>query len=821
MRTNCHIPIAVRMVGEPTPAQLEALGHLLARTVAARLAHAERVLAERHHGDTGIASAQWEPYEPGQGAAAAFAVPAHGAEGAPADVPVRLAVRTSAGPPTTRTPAAVKAVGAEPPPAKAPPTAGNAGGEPPVGAAPDTTPTAPESAGGQPPAATPPVGTRPGARTTGTQSPTAAAPPTAPATGAAPPATKTPAKAPARGPKGATGAAGAQPPTPKPPRLQDLRRRARTDASAAHELVDRYRSMSDRELARRLADGDETARAVMRQRIPSNDSARAKALESDYRPPHHATASVRRAGVEVWRRTDLVSGNMTSEEAALPFPHNVNATHTEARAVREADLRPGDVMTIIGQYNPCSACREVMLRAAGRTRATIKYIWMGGTRTFRPIRGTAMPGTPTAAVTDAVLETPVVPRPTSERTPAESPGPGPVPGTPSASGATEGVGPVGAGSVRPTAPRPPEVMSRYSGGQRAVAGAALAIAAVNDILTYVNLARGAAQHNIDLGNAELAFWTWAGAKPTRGVRDSWKGPLPPGSEPDVSTFGSSSWPYVADIDVDALRRNLPGVIHGYQDFLHFMDTARELGAIVEYPEIPDRPNALQRAQAEHVRYYAEVSKDDRGKRHRYDLTEVIAPIRDAALAALDAGMRARTSTLSAGQRHQIFRLRRGAGTVIYRAAHKGGRLEQRILNSQRLFGPDPWVRAVGPDTDVGGWFGTDIRVRVTPANADAQRVALAAAYWVGGDIHDVFDEVREAGRPIVDRQPEEGRFVDVLDSFVAGPKPGDPRFGNTRYHRHPDPDVGLTAAIGELNEFWVERDDLVQVPAADLGRYIQ
>ncbi|WP_405825661.1 hypothetical protein OG241_49210 [Streptomyces sp. NBC_01390] len=818
MRTNCHIPIAVRMVGEPTPAQLEALGQLLARTVAARLAHAERVLAERHHGDTAVAPADWEPYGPGQGAAAAYAIPAHEDEGAPADVPVRPAVRTSARPPATRTPATVKAVGAEPPPAKAPTAAENAGGEPPTGVAPVTTPTAAETTGAQPPAATTPDSTRPVAGAPRSEPPTAETPPAAPATGAAPPATRTPAKASPRRTPGATGTAGPQP--PKPPRLQDLRRRARTDASAAHELVDRYTSMSDRELARRMADGDETARAVMRQRIPANDSARAKAVESDYRPPHHATASVRREGVEVWRRTDLVSGNMTSEEAALPFPHNVNATHTEARAVREADLRPGDVMTIIGQYNPCSACREVMLRAAGRTRAIIKYVWMGGSRTFRPISGTATPGTPTAAAAQAVAETPVVPRPTPEQAPAEPPVPGPGAGTPPTSVVTEGVGPVGAGPVRPTAPRPPEVTSRYSGGQRTVAGAALAIAAVNDILTYVNLARGSAQHNIDLGNAELAFWTWAGARPTPGVWDSWKGPLPPGSEPDVSTFGSSSWPYVVDIDVDALRRNLPGVIRSYRDFLYFINTARELATIVEHPEIPDHPNALQRAQAEHVQYYAEVSKDDRGRRHRYNLTEVIAPIRDAALAALDAGMRDRTSTLSAGQRHQIFRLRHGAETTIYRAAHKGGRLEQRILNSQRLFGPDPWVRAVGPDTDVGGWFSTDLRVRVTPANADAERVALAAAYWVGGDIHDVFDEVREAGRPIVDRQPGEGRIVDVLDSFVAGPKPGDPRFGTTRYHRHPDPDIGLTAAIGELNEFWVERDDLVQVPAADLGRYL-
>jgi hypothetical protein len=416
----------------------------------------------------------------------------------------------------------------------------------------------------------------------------------------------------------------------------------------------------------------------------------------------------------------------------------------------------------------------------------------------------------------AAEETPVVPEPKVEKAPAEPPIAAPEPGASPVREAVKDVEPGGAVPVRPAPPPPPASTSQLSGAQRAVVGAALAITAVNEFLTYINLARDSAQHNIDLGNVERDFWTWAGAKPTCGVWDSWEGPLPPGSKPSVSTFGSSSRPYVIDIDVDALRRNLPGVVHSYQDFLHFMDAARELKTIEEYPEIPDYPNALQRAQAEHVRYYAEVSKDDHEKRHRYDLTDVIAPIRDAALAELDATMRGRVRSLSADQRHQIFRLKYGAETRIYRAAHKGGRLEQRILNSQRLFGRDPWVRVVGPDTDVGGWFSTDIRVRVTPANADAERAALAGAYWVRGDIYDAFDEVTEAGRPIVERQPTEGR---IIDSFVAGPKPGDPRFGNTRYYRHPDPDAGLTAAIGELNEFWVERDDLIRVQSAEIDRY--
>ncbi|WP_169515774.1 hypothetical protein [Amycolatopsis nigrescens] len=554
--------------------------------------------------------------------------------------------------------------------------------------------------------------------------------------------------------------------------LRQLRHRAPTDKKAAEELWDRYTKMSDSELRRRAAPsiGDETARAVLRNRTPSNATDLAEAVESTFRPPHHATVVVSRGGVEI-SRTELVSGNRTPEEAALPYPARVDETHTEARAVRHANLRPGDVMTIFGQYNPCGPCQRAMREAANRTGATIEYLWLGGQMTFRPASG------------------------------------GPVPGGPP--------------PVRPPLPTPPS-SSRFSGAQRAVAGAVGAIVAVNEVLSSVNRARGQANRNIAMGNAEFAFWTWVGANPTMGVWDVWsQAPLPPGSTASVSTFGSSSWPYVVDIDVGAFRRNLPRVIRSYQDFLHFVDVARQLDAIELSPAIPDEPDAAQRMRAEQVRYYATVSKNDRAKRRRYDLTDVIAPIRAKALADLDAEMRAEAAGFTATQRHQVFRLKHGAETKIYRAAHKGGRgrgPQQRIISSQRLFGPDPWVRVVGPEHDVGGWFSTDIRTRVTPANADAERSALVSAYWVGADIDDVLDEVQAAGRPILDRQPKTGR---IIESFVAGPKPGDGRFGATRYYRNPDPTARLTAAVGELNEFWVDRDDLVPVPPAELARYIR
>ncbi|WP_105969046.1 DNA/RNA non-specific endonuclease [Streptomyces geranii] len=90
MPIDCHVPIAVRMVGEPTPAQLEQLGRALARTVAARVAQAERVLAERHHFGTGTPPPVRERYEPARDAAndRATRVPSYDDGGRPVTVPV-------------------------------------------------------------------------------------------------------------------------------------------------------------------------------------------------------------------------------------------------------------------------------------------------------------------------------------------------------------------------------------------------------------------------------------------------------------------------------------------------------------------------------------------------------------------------------------------------------------------------------------------------------------------------------------------------------------------------------------------------------------
>jgi uncharacterized protein YukE len=95
------------------------------------------------------------------------------------------------------------------------------------------------------------------------------------------------------------------------------------------------------------------------------------------RPPHTAQVTVIRDGKTIVDKP-VTSGGMTPEEAALGFPKSTLATHTEARAMRQYPLKPGDQMVIRGQYNPCAPCKGAMNRVARTHGATITYEWPGG-----------------------------------------------------------------------------------------------------------------------------------------------------------------------------------------------------------------------------------------------------------------------------------------------------------------------------------------------------------------------------------------------------------------------------------------------------------
>jgi len=86
----------------------------------------------------------------------------------------------------------------------------------------------------------------------------------------------------------------------------------------------------------------------------------------------------------------VVSGNMTEDEKALGFPLNTLASHTEARAVRNAENQElmrvdGNQMVITGQQAPCPSCKGKMNKLSQESGNTIIYQWRENdeTKTWR------------------------------------------------------------------------------------------------------------------------------------------------------------------------------------------------------------------------------------------------------------------------------------------------------------------------------------------------------------------------------------------------------------------------------------------------------
>lgn len=93
MRIDCHVPITLRISGVPSDDQLAALGRALTRAVAASLAEAERLLADRH--GAGAVVEVRESYDPRRESAGRYAVPSYQHNGEPAAVRLRPASGTS------------------------------------------------------------------------------------------------------------------------------------------------------------------------------------------------------------------------------------------------------------------------------------------------------------------------------------------------------------------------------------------------------------------------------------------------------------------------------------------------------------------------------------------------------------------------------------------------------------------------------------------------------------------------------------------------------------------------------------------------------
>jgi hypothetical protein len=95
MRIDCHVPITLRIAGAPSDDQLAALGRALTRAVAASLAEAERLLADRHGVGAGAVVEVRESYDPRRESAGRYAVPSYQHKGEPSAVRLGPASGTS------------------------------------------------------------------------------------------------------------------------------------------------------------------------------------------------------------------------------------------------------------------------------------------------------------------------------------------------------------------------------------------------------------------------------------------------------------------------------------------------------------------------------------------------------------------------------------------------------------------------------------------------------------------------------------------------------------------------------------------------------
>jgi hypothetical protein len=342
-----------------------------------------------------------------------------------------------------------------------------------------------------------------------------------------------------------------------------------------------------------------------------------------------------------------------------------------------------------------------------------------------------------------------------------------------------------------------------STGTRVVAGGMGLFVVVNEILTPISKALGAQRAEIARLEAVLRFWTQFGANPTWEMRTNLsRETVSRTAQPETAVlYGQPVYRFVTDIDVAALSASLDVMIRDYQDLALWLDAGHMIEAITTTPELAPFMTVEQRAMR--PTHKAWVGGEPGQRRGRLvDLTAVVERQENRVLGKLDDEMRARLAAMPASARREVYRLKQGSETRLYRLAKTGWMHgDEPILSASSQLGPNPWVRVL--ERKHG-------RARVEAVNADARRSALVSAYQIDKPIDDVLKEVTAGGRPITDRQDSHGD----LESFVAGPMPGDSRFGVTRYYRHQQEPRIWSVAIGQLNEFWVDEDNIELVDEA-------
>lgn len=364
---------------------------------------------------------------------------------------------------------------------------------------------------------------------------------------------------------------------------------------------------------------------------------------------------------------------------------------------------------------------------------------------------------------------------------------------------------------------------RITGGG-VVAGVLAILMVAQEIMGPIGRILNQERYNLQMARARLQFWQASGADPSHQMRTGVHDVVRPAeTEATTSALGDPVYHTVTHIDVAALSRNLPNIIQTYQNLILWLDMGKQLQAIRLDPPMPREPTANDRAAPRQVQAIvagdSDITVGQAGDRRAVyqDITSIIEDLERRTLADTEAQMRARVGGWSEQERGNIFRLKAGAQTPVYRTARGG-----LIRSAAHLFGTSPRVRVIDrAEGGAIGWFFQrrpySDRVKVVPANADAERSTLVSAYQISDDIESVLEEVQEGGREIIKRHPESGR----LESFVAGPMPGSDRFGMTRYYRHQQQPNIWTVAIGQLNQFWVDADQIEPVDHEVIENYVQ
>ncbi|WP_188539246.1 hypothetical protein [Kocuria dechangensis] len=179
---------------------------------------------------------------------------------------------------------------------------------------------------------------------------------------------------------------------------EQLRAGAMKNAASAHELRELYRDQPKwvlddlkrledqavetmkkarkKPLERRHRRDPLLSEEIRRKHLLAED---VKWMERDYRMPHEAEVWVNGKAGKRLRSDRFTSGGVKDLDVAEHGFNEANTrSHTEAKALRELGIHPGETMYINGRYAPCRFCLARMQKAVDTFGGTVVYLWPGG-----------------------------------------------------------------------------------------------------------------------------------------------------------------------------------------------------------------------------------------------------------------------------------------------------------------------------------------------------------------------------------------------------------------------------------------------------------